>query len=246
MQRTRRYTLTPAGVVGLFFIERYRFLTIDQFARAASLSYDTASRQLRALERLGFLHFFGNTSLAGHGKTPKAYFLTRKGYELLLEEAGFPPESIGAYREVKADAAWSPQMYHRLRLVDVLLASECAIRDRPKLSMVKTFLEYCRRRVGDNFVRETTDFVAPEETAENKIIPDAAFILENTESRRRALFFLEMDMATEPVLSALVRGRGVSLHEKFVQYDRYSKACATGKRTLSSGISAPLRCFLSP
>ena len=33
----RGMTLTDGAILGLFFIQRYRFLTIDQFARAANL-----------------------------------------------------------------------------------------------------------------------------------------------------------------------------------------------------------------
>src|SRR3712207_7393856 len=41
--------------------------------------------------------------------------------------------------------------------------------------------------------RETTDYVAKEEISDNKLVPDAAFILENTDTQKRALFFVEMD-----------------------------------------------------
>jgi hypothetical protein len=80
-------------------------------------------------------------------------------------------------------------MYHRLRTVDLMISAEVAVRKRPQLSMVQTFLEYRRVKRGNHIVRETTDFVAKEEIAENRIIPDAAFILENIETKRRALFF---------------------------------------------------------
>ena len=76
--RTHAYgkalTLTDQATLALFFIQRYRFLTTDQFARAAALNRSTAYDQLRFLERHGLLGYFGNTGLAGHGKTPKAYF----------------------------------------------------------------------------------------------------------------------------------------------------------------------------
>jgi hypothetical protein len=41
-----RVTLTTRASLGLFFIQRYRFLTIDQFARASGLNRNTASHQL--------------------------------------------------------------------------------------------------------------------------------------------------------------------------------------------------------
>jgi Replication-relaxation len=217
-------TLTNRGGLGLFFIQRYRFLTVDQFARAADINRNTASHQLKNFERHGLLGHFGNTGLKGYGKTPKAYFLTRKGFELLLRECDIPPELIGSYKEIKVESRWSPQMYHRLRTVDVMISAEVAVRKRPHLSMVKTFLEYRRVRRGSHITRETTDYVAGEEISENRIVPDAAFIMENIQTNRRALFFVEMDMATERIVSHITRDSRLTLYHKISQYDRYLKS----------------------
>jgi hypothetical protein len=138
MPRGKNPTLTEAAAFGLFFIQRYRFLTIDQLARVASLNRSTTSGQLRFLERQRFLHHFGNTKLSGHGKTPKAYFLTRKGYELLVSETDIPAELCGSFKEVKIEAAWSPQMYHRLRTVDLLISLEVAVQKRPQLTILRS------------------------------------------------------------------------------------------------------------
>ena len=154
-------------------------------------------------EKLGLLGHFGNTRLSGHGKTPKAYFLTRKGYELLREESALPEELLGEFVQIKVEARWSPQMYHRLRTVDLLISLENAVRNRPRLTVVKTFLEYKRVQTGNLFVRETADYVDGVESPESRLVPDAAFILENRETNKRALFFLEMDMATEGIVSTI-------------------------------------------
>jgi hypothetical protein len=73
----RGLVLTEDAMLGLFFIQRYRFLTIDQFARAAGMKRPAASDRLRELERHGVLGHFGNIGMPGYGKTPKVYFLTR-------------------------------------------------------------------------------------------------------------------------------------------------------------------------
>ena len=117
-------SLTPQMALGLFFIQRYRFLTIDQFARAAMMRRETAANQLRSLQTAGILGYFGNTGLSGQGKTPKVYYLTRKGWEFLRRESGIEEELIGAYREIHTEASWSPIMYHRLRTVDCLVSAE--------------------------------------------------------------------------------------------------------------------------
>ena len=59
------------------------------------IHHSTASEQLRQFERAGVLGFFGNTRLPGNGKTPKAYYLTRKGWELLQDVVDIPPELLG-------------------------------------------------------------------------------------------------------------------------------------------------------
>ena len=63
MPHSHVLTLTESAVIGLFFMQRYRFLTIDQYARVADLNRSTASDQLRFFERHRLLHFFGNTGL---------------------------------------------------------------------------------------------------------------------------------------------------------------------------------------
>jgi hypothetical protein len=215
------FILTPRPLYGLFLMQRYRFLTIDQFARGSDLYRSRAADKLRLFENHGLLGHFGNTRLLGHGKTPKAYFLTRKGYDLLREESGLPEHLLGNFTTVKVEARWSPQMYHRLRTVDLLISLENAVRNRPRLTVVNTLLEYKRVQTGSLFVRETADYVDTIESPENRLVPDAAFILENRETGARALFFLEMDMATERIVSTNLRETHLSLHYKFAQYDRY-------------------------
>jgi hypothetical protein len=57
------------------------------------------------------------------GKTPKAYFLTRKGWEILSRESDIPPELIGSHKEIHVESRWSPQMYHRLHTVDLMISA---------------------------------------------------------------------------------------------------------------------------
>jgi protein involved in plasmid replication-relaxation len=215
------FALSASALVGLYFIQRYRFLTIAQFGRAAGLKPSFAAELLRTFEARNFLHYFGNVGMHGHGKTPKVYYLTRKGYELLRRESDIPDEVLGTFKETFVEAKWSPQMYHRLYLVDLLIALEAAVRSREHLSLSRTWLEYRRVKQRGRTIRETTDFVAAEETPENRIIPDAAFVLENLETHRRGLFFLEMDMGTERIVSRISRDPRITLHFKMEQYDRY-------------------------
>ncbi len=220
----RPVTLSKKTVTGLFFIQRYRFLAIAQFAKVSELKGSSSSEVLRNFEARGFLGHFGNVGLRGHGKTPKVYYLKRKGHELLKRESDIPEEMIGPFKETFVEAKWSPQMYHRLRLVDLLISLEIGVRNHPQLSLVQTFLEYRRVKENGRVRRETTDFVAKEKIPENRIIPDAGFVIENIESGKRALFFIEMDMATERIVSTITKDKRITLHYKMEQYDRYLRS----------------------
>ena len=109
-------------MVGLFFIQQYRFLTITQFAKASGLKYATAAEMLLRFERQRLLGHFGNTGIRGYGKTPKVYFLKERGYRMLVEESGIPAELIGDYKTVHVTVKWSPVMYHRMATLDLLIA----------------------------------------------------------------------------------------------------------------------------
>lgn len=85
MPEIASFTLSEQVLVGLFYIQRYRFLTIDQFARVTGFKKPNAAEQLRVLEKRGMLGYFGNTGKVGYGKTPKVYYLTHKGWEILLD-----------------------------------------------------------------------------------------------------------------------------------------------------------------
>ena len=218
----RAKSLSAEAVLGLFFIQRYRFLTIAQFAKASGLSPSWAKELLLDLERREkLLGHFGNTPIRGHGKTPKVYFLRRRGYELLRRESDIPEDLLGRFRETHVTARWSPQMYHRLATIDLLLALEVGVRERAHLNLVGVCVEYRRVRRNGTVTPETSDFVAPEETSANRIVPDAAFVLENLETGKRGLFFLEVDMGTERIASMISRDKRLTLRHRMQQYDRY-------------------------
>jgi hypothetical protein len=211
--------LTPGAVKGFSCMQQYRFLTIPQFARIANVTYDYAARVLGEMERRRVLGYFGYTSIPGQGRTPKVYYLKRRGYEYLVSESEGDALEIGAFHDVHKEFSWTPQMYHRLRLLDCFIALEIAVRDRPHLELIKTFLEY--RRIKGTHARETTDYVAAPPISENRIVPDGAFVLGNRDTGRRGLFFLEMDMGTERITAPGSADQRATIKGKFEQYDRY-------------------------
>ena len=99
--------------------------------------------------------------------------------------------------------------------------------------------------MGNYFVRETADYVDGVVSAENALVPDAAFILENRE-RKRALFFLEMDMATERIVSTNLRETAQAFTTNLSSTTAISTACVMHRNTKTLEILATLPCCLSP
>jgi hypothetical protein len=130
-----------------------------------------------------------------------------------------PGFEVKAFRETHKDLVWNPAMYHRIRIIDCILAVERAVINRPQLTLQKILLEY--RRLPGSAERETTDYVAEPRTSENRIVPDGAFILENREKGRVGLFFVEMDMGTERITAPHSRDPRATIRGKFEQYDKY-------------------------
>jgi protein involved in plasmid replication-relaxation len=224
-------------LTGLAFMYQYRFLTIPQFARLTGYSIDHVGEVLRNFERRQLVGYFGFLSIPGHGRTPKVYYVKRKGWELLRTESDEEPE--GAFAEVSPEHTWTPQMYHRLRLLDLMVALEVQVRTFPHIELVRTFIEY--RRHKGTYVRETTDYVAAEQIPDNRIIPDGAFILENLASGRRALFFIEMDMGTERIATKSSKNTQATILAKLTQYDRY---LTSGRFATTYGSYGEFRSFL--
>jgi hypothetical protein len=223
-QRSQGRTYSEGVITGLFFLFKYRFLTIAQFARISGFSAYHAAEVLRDFERWGHVGYFGNVLIPSSGKTPKVYYLKRKGFDILYSEITGLEELLTSFAEIHPEVTWSPQINHRLKIIDVLISAECAVVKRPHLRMANTFLSYRMIKKGAHVTRETTDYVDRSEISENKLVPDAAFILENIKTEKRALFFVELDMGTEQIVKRLTRQKQSSLRHKLEQYDRYLKS----------------------
>lgn len=207
-------------IVMLFYLQKYGLLTIKQAVEAIDnkRSYQNIGRRLRSMADNGFVDFFGGHRV-GFINVPKVYFIKKKGYELLIDNE-LPLELLGNFKE-RSSPSWSAQMKHRLHLVDVLLSLEKGVRQLEDLDLVKVFLEYNRIKKNKGTIAETTDYVADDERAENKIVPDGVFILKSLKTGNRVLFLVEMDMGTETIVSRISKNVNLPLYERIKKYDRY-------------------------
>ena len=223
MQQRAGLVLTEHVVTALRFIHNYRYLTVNQIAQVVSLKPKSVSEMLLRLERQKLLSHFGNVGMRGYGKTPKVYYLTKGGHSVLAAETNAEGEEIAPYKPINVSSRWSPLMFHRIATLDVMMAIERGIAELPTYRLPATLIEYRRERIDERWVAETTDFVALPPTPENRIIPDAGFVIENVETSAKALFLIEVDLGTETHVSKVAEHVRQSFRYKIEQYDRYLK-----------------------
>ena len=102
----------------LAFIQEYRYLTVNQVAEITGLKPKSSSEMLLRLERQKLLSFFGNVGQRGYGKTPKVYYLTKRGYGVLADEFDARGLILEPYRPINVSSRWSQHMYHRIATID--------------------------------------------------------------------------------------------------------------------------------
>ncbi len=95
----KRLALSEGIRTGLYYMHKYRFLTISQFARITNFHADHAAKVLRDFERWRLVGYLGFTAIPGHGKTPKVYFMEQKSWELLCAEC----DVVGEFSEVSME-----------------------------------------------------------------------------------------------------------------------------------------------
>jgi len=222
--------VTEAGLIALQFISAYRYLSVNQISIVSGLKQKSASELLLRLERQKLLGSFGNVGIRGYGKTPKVYYLTKAGHNVLSAECEHLGITVEPYRQVSINSRWSPMMYHRLATLDVMMALERDCRHLTRYRLARTMVEYRREKIGRQWQRETTDYVDKPEIPENRIVPDAGFILENIETSKRALFLIEVDCGTEQLTTMNASVVPQTFAHKINQYDRYLASKRASKR----------------
>jgi len=73
-------SVTEVTLAALSAILEYRYLSVNQIATICAIKAKSASEMLLRLERHGLLDHFGNVGIRGYGKTPKVYFLKKRGH----------------------------------------------------------------------------------------------------------------------------------------------------------------------
>jgi hypothetical protein len=206
--------ITEATLMALQTISRYRYLSVGQVSTILGQKSKTASEMLLRLERQHLLGSFGNTGIRG-------YYVTKGGHRLMSQECEDLGIEAEPYKQVSVNSRWSPMMFHRLATLDALAALERDCQSLTDYRLTATLVEYRREKIGRDWRKETTDYVAHPPAPEHKIVPDAGFVLEHAKSGKRALFLIELDRGTERLTTTRPEVAKQTFTYKMRQYDRY-------------------------
>ncbi|MEM1088618.1 MAG: replication-relaxation family protein, partial [Pseudomonadota bacterium] len=176
---------------------------------------------LLRLERQKLLSSFGNVGIRGYGKTPKVYFATKRGHDVIAEEYEAAGKEVPPFRQINITSRWSPLMFHRIATLDVLSYVERDCRSLADYELMGTLVEYRRQKHGKRWRKETTDFVANSANPADKIVPDAGFALRHHKTGRSALFLIEVDCGTMRLDTSIADDDIATYTAKLAQYDRY-------------------------
>ena len=191
-----------------------RMATIEQFAHASSLSKKHAGDFLHFHYRHGHLGMCGGRSYDGHGRVPKVYYFTRKGWKHFTEEE----INLGEFVNVKPKKPWTQTLPHRLQIVSNYqdLGTGLALSRRGWINDV--LFDFRTAKYRGKTRKETTDFVSDQMANDTKIVPDAAMHISRS-LEQSGLFFLETDMGTELLNPSPATDQ--TLLAKIRQYERY-------------------------
>lgn len=214
--------ITGADLTVFYYLQKYRFLTIEQCRRLIgdSRGYQSTARRLRTLESWGLLSSYGGHR-EGYINTFKIFYLTRKGFNLLIEETGL---ELGSFKQTSRPG-WTAKTKHRTKLIDFFVSLEVAASSLDFISLDSVYLEYQRVKEAGRAVARTTDIFNGQ-----KIVPDGAFILRSDRTNAKSLFLVEADLATEQISSQIPIGKQAGLVDKFRAYENYLASGAYSRK----------------
>ena len=207
----KRVNLTERDLGVLELLARYKLLTTSQIQRLVYPTLQKAQTRLLRLFKAGLVKRFASPVIMREGgKGEYVYHLKSR-----------PRTALTLLR-------------HTLKLNDIRIAFELACRPGAGQTNLVGFIpEYTGvkgRRNDQKPVRATEDTVGVRHgTGGEVLIPDAVICLENPATGKRALFFLEVDLGSEKLISTTPGHysllKKIMLYKKYLDnrgYDRYA------------------------
>ena len=180
----------------LKYLLKMRTLTANHIKRLVYPvnAMSTVYYALDVLKKRKLVDFHAYSLGRGQGSLKRLYFITNKGFEL-LEKHDHESTIINEYR--KHPEPFIDSYYnHRLKLLDLWVFLHLEIKDQCKHTL-NLFLPEWEKYEGKQIVLRFSSI----RIEDYSIRPDATFILENIETKKEALFFVEIDTGSESLHS---------------------------------------------
>ncbi len=207
--------ITEAALGVLTDLADYRMLSLSQVAHLHFGGKRSARRRMQQLLEDGLVELLPGTSGAGGGRPENTYGLSRAGLQLLKSKAGLD-ERITF--EQAGGGNLLHQISHQLLLGWCRLHLVHVCRTIPRLACrLMTCNSPAMLNPESGISRVRAVLRSREDDRDVHFTPDAVFIVTDTERERSVLFFVEVDMGTEPLTS----DEGGDIREKILRYKQY-------------------------
>jgi hypothetical protein len=211
--------ITKDDVVILRTLADYRLVTVTQLALLTDRNENGLRRRLRKLRGSSLIDLLPATISPGLGRPSDVFSVSSKGLSLLQKEGELP--STVTFPQVDGKPLAS-QVAHQIHLNWCRAHLEYVARQMPDLSLkcVAMNSPFAADLSGTLIPVPGSEGVTISEKAENGfILPDAAFEISSSTKNKALLFFLEVDMSSEPIAAA--RQKRSSIGKKAVAYLAY-------------------------
>ena len=188
-------------------VEEFRLLTTRQIQ---SLLYPTLQK---AQTRLKKIYDSG--------------LVKRYPYPVLIKEGG---KGEYVYHNKKKPKIVFSKLLHTIQLNNIRIAFELACKSSEAIELIAFIPEYRGEITGDGRIRRIVeeDISDPERSDKRtSLIPDAVICLENKINNKKGLFYLELDLGTEKLISERINNNSVlrkmMMYKEYINNGRFKK-----------------------
>ena len=199
-------------------IADYRIISLSQIAYLRCSGKRSTRRKMQQLEKDGLVVTLPGPTARGGGRPEKVYGVSRKGLDLINSERPDGPQ-------LGFEQACGEKLGHQT--AHQLLLNWCRVH---LVHLTREFPRVEHRLLSSNSPLAldekdglciVSDSVSgPEDESPVRFTPDAAFTLTDMQQPKSVLFFLEVDMGTEP----LANDKSNDIQEKIRRYQEYFRS----------------------
>ena len=244
------FSLTERDIAILRAVNRFRYLQTNQIQRLVfpdNCTKQAASRRLRYLYHGGYLGRIEPFVQPGKGGGEIAYYLDRKGQEM-LSEFGEPVLAYNNAGQVK-----TAFLQHALDLSEFRLLMETALADHPTVALHRFTCDFEIRSsteaaIGKRRYKLYDEINHPVTRQKYIVYPDGLIILKGRGEleRHQRLYFLEIDRGTETLGTIRNKVVGYNLYlrngvfKKFGHFERFTVLIQTSSPKRAANIRKAL------